>query len=96
MARCYLGIITPRGLETLVPETEHATPFLLRRAYRRRPTLAVCCWAVLAEPAAVQVRQQLELQQFRDALVTLNDEAVYMGTLLPPAAEDADTRCRPI
>ena len=31
-----------------------------------------------------------------DALVTLNDEAVYMGTLLPPAAEDADTRCRPI
>ena len=30
MNNSYLGIITSRGLETLVVETEHAAPFLLR------------------------------------------------------------------
>ena len=91
MARSYLGIVTRRGLESLVPETEHAVPFLLRRAGRWRPTPAFCCWAVLPEIAFFKTQYQLDCGHFRDALLTLNAEALHLGTLLPSTPVGADT-----
>ena len=91
MARSYLGIITRRGLESLVPETEHAAPFLLRRAGRSRPALGFCCWAVLPETAFLETQHQLDCGRFREALVILNSQALHLGTVLPSTPVDAET-----
>lgn len=73
MARSYVGIISPRGLESLLPETEHAVPFLVRRAYGRRSGEAVCYWAVMPDSTARQVETQLEARFHEDAfLVTVH------------------------
>ena len=84
----YIGIITPRGLETLVVETEHATPFLLRRAERRADDGALCCWAVLDDSTARCLMQQVHGRQFQDALHQLNAQALHLGALLPQLTED--------
>ncbi|MDA7979472.1 MAG: hypothetical protein MPJ50_11970 [Pirellulales bacterium] len=88
MARSYLGIITPRGLERLVPETEHAAPFLLRRAHRDVTQQTCCCWAVLSEITASDVRRDVSRGKFWSALARLNIEAEHLGTLLPPASDE--------
>lgn len=88
----YIGIVTPRGLEMLVVETEHAAQFLLRRAERRADGGAVCCWAVLDEKTARYVFRQIDGRRFRDALCRLNSQAVHLGTLLPPLP-DEDVFC---
>ena len=84
----YLGIVAPRGLETLVIETEHAAVFLFRRAGRRPDGDAACCWAVLDERTARNVMRQIDCRRFRDAFWQLNAQAVHLGTLLPPLTED--------
>ena len=89
MVRCYVGTISRRGLESLFPETEHAVPFLVRRAYRRRPTEAVCYWAVLPDAAARDVQRQLQWHDHEEALATLCGQASYFGTIPPSASEDA-------
>lgn len=89
MARSYVGTISRRGLESLLPETEHAVPFLIRRAYRRRPTEAVCYWAVMDDTTARDVEEQLRWQWYEEALLTLQVRAMDIGTILPPYAEDA-------
>ena len=88
MTNSYIGIVTPRGLETLVVETEHAAVFLFRRAARHADAHAVCFWAVLDEKTAKNVMRQIECGLFRDALCRVNAKAVHLGTLLPPLAED--------
>ena len=88
MVSCYVGIISRRGLESLWPETEHAVLFLLRRAYRRQPTEAVCYWAVMQDTAARHVQRQIHWQCHREALFTLRTVAADFGTILPASFED--------
>ena len=90
MVNSYVGIITSRGLESLYPETEHAVPFLARRAHRGGPTEAVCYWAVLQDSVAAEVERQLRGRHHEDALVTLRALAEHFGTIPPPPAEDLE------
>jgi hypothetical protein len=88
MRNCFVGIISPRGLESLVPETDHAVPFLARRAYRRRPTEAVCYWAVMEDSAAEHVRRQLLRHHNEDAFLALRALAEHFGTIPPQSDQD--------
>ncbi len=88
MVKCYVGIISRRGLESLLPETKHAIPFLLRRAYRREPTEAVCYWAVMQEAAALEVQRQVQSRRHEEALLALHAWAAHFGTILPPCFEE--------
>ena len=87
MVDSYLGIITCRGLELLVLETEHAERFLQRRVGRDQRQASICCWALLSEDAAWRVRLLVRLGLRLEALELLNAEALSLGTLLPEAAE---------
>jgi hypothetical protein len=84
----YLGIITARGLETLVLETEHAAPFLFRRMARQPRGEAMGCWAVLDEKTARDLTRQVAARRFEEALRQLSIRALHLGTLLPPTQED--------
>jgi hypothetical protein len=84
----YVGIISRRGLESLLPDGEHAAPFLVRRACRRQPTEAICYWAVMQDTAAKEVERQLQWQLYENALATLHECAKHFGTFLPPEFED--------
>jgi len=84
----YPGIITPRGLETLVVETEHAAPFLLRRVSRQPLGELVACWAVLDEKEAGKVARHVAGQRFQEALCQLHACAIDLGTILPPESEE--------
>ena len=88
MTNSYIGILTPRGLETLVVETEHAAPFLFRRAGRQLDGEAVCFWAVFEETTARRIMHHIDCQRFREALSLLNLQAEHFGALLPPLTED--------
>jgi hypothetical protein len=87
MVRSYVGIISRRGLELLLPETEHAVPFLLRRAYCRHSAGAICCWAVMQDAAAGEVQRQLLFRRYEDAFLSLRVKAACFGTILPPSAD---------
>jgi hypothetical protein len=89
MSNAFVGIISSRGLESLVPETEHALPFLVRRAYRRHPPEAVCYWAVMDEVVAEEVRRQLRGQCHEDAFLVLRTLSERFGTIPPPLDDDA-------
>jgi hypothetical protein len=84
----YLGIITPRGLETLVIEAEHAALFLLRRVARRPFGEAIAFWAVLDDRTARDVARQINGRHFEEALGHLNARALHFGTIPPPLQED--------
>ncbi len=88
MTNSYLGIISSRGLQTLVLETEHAALFLFRRLARRQFREATAFWAVLDEKAASNVAGHVRRGQFDEALRQLNTRALDWGTLLPPPEED--------
>jgi hypothetical protein len=95
MDNSYLGIVTPRGLETLVLETEHAAMFLLRRTRRHSASKTTYCWAVLEEDAALAVYEWITAQQFAEALRLLNLQAKHLGTMLPETADDELLRSYP-
>jgi hypothetical protein len=84
----YLGIVTSRGLETFVLETEHAAAFLLRRARLHQASTSTCCWAVLDEDAAQAVSRWIKAQQFTEALKLLNLRAKHLGRMLPEITDD--------
>ena len=88
MVNSFVGIISSRGLELLLPETEHALSFLVRRAYRRRPTEGVCYWAIMQDSAAAEVRRQLQQHRHEDAMFALGALAEYFGTIPPPTDDD--------
>lgn len=88
MVRSYLGVVTRKGLELLVPETEQAEAFVQQRI-RGHAGKAICCWAVLADPAERQVRLQLRLGRWREALVKLNQESRCLGTMMPGGDDDS-------
>ncbi len=84
----YLSIITARGLETLVLETEHAALFLLRRVARQPLGSAVAFWTVLDDKTARSVTAHVAARQFQEAFRQLNKRALHLGSLLPPLSED--------
>ena len=84
----YLGIVTRRGLETLVLETEHAAPFVLRRVARLPVGEAVGCWAVLDERTARDLTRRIGGRRFQEAFCQLHSQALHLGTLLPPLRGD--------
>lgn len=88
MTNSYLGIITTRGLETLVVETDHAAPFLFRRLSRYPRGEAFACWAILKEKTAHDLLCQIVYRRFQDALWQLNAQALDLGTLLPPLRDE--------
>ena len=90
MGRSYVGIISARGLESVLPETDHAVPFLVRRAYGRRSGEAVCYWAVMPDSTARAVELQLQAHLHEDAFRKLRGEAAHFGTILPSGVDDAE------
>ena len=79
-------MVTP-NLELLVPETEHAAPFLLRRVFDDRRAPSLCCWAVLPTTAARTIQHQIEHALYSEALQALNAAALDLGTITPPTRE---------
>ena len=67
----------------LVPESESVMRHLVERASRATREAAVCVWAVMPDEAAERVRLQLESGDFDAALVTLNQGALQIGSILP-------------
>ena len=88
MTNSYLGIITSRGLEALVLETEHAALFLNRRVARRFQGDAILCWAVLDGRSARVLTGHISARRFGEALDQLNCRAIHLGTLLPFWADE--------
>ena len=88
MAKSYIGIISPRGLVLLVPETEETAAVVMRRTYGERSREQACCWAVMPDTVVDVVQEKLSRQRFHDALVTVSSEATCCGTILPPAYDD--------
>jgi len=92
MTNSYLGIITPRGLEALVLETDHDALFLNRRVERQFQGDAILCWAVLDARTARNVIGHIGFRRFGEALDQLNRRAIHLGTLLPSWADDDQWR----
>jgi hypothetical protein len=79
MTDSYLGLVTRRGLESLVIETEHAELFVLRRARRRFSGDACCYWAVVDNTVAHQIMRHVRCRRFADALCRLRVDATHIG-----------------
>ena len=88
MLSSFVGTISRRGLESLYPETEHAVPFLIRRAYRSSPTREICYWAVMQDAVALQVQHQLVCERREDAFLILRALADYFGTISSDQMDD--------
>ena len=88
MVGSYVGIITKRGLESLIPETEHALMFLMRRLARHGHE-AFCYWVVMSEEDARRAALQIQSQHFFDALVTVNQSCVCIGSVAPGTTVDS-------
>ena len=87
MTDSYLGVITARGLERLVIETEHAARFLFRQAARWPQGEAMVCWAVLDEKTARDITRQIKCRNPEEAFRQFNTRAYHLGTLVPPGRE---------
>lgn len=83
MQRSYVGIVTARGLEALFPESERAVRLLDRRIYGPRPFLGFCCWAVLRDEVAQQVRDYLKEGDRHSAYRVLELSATAFGPIMP-------------
>ncbi len=83
MLQSYIGMASPRGLMTLVPESESVMRHLVELASRATREAAVCVWAVMPDEEAERVRVQLESGDFDAALMTLNQGALQFGSILP-------------
>jgi hypothetical protein len=83
----YLGMVSSRGLEWLLPENRDVLRFLAGRAYGQRPPCAVCCWAAMQMPAASEIQDELVDGNSDSALRLLQTSAQFLGPVLP-----SDTR----
>lgn len=88
MATSYLGIVSTRGLELLIEETEHVGLFLARRCYRRGAMRAALCWATLDAEDAEMIREMTHLGLQSAALWRLNRDAHQLGGVLPTVFAD--------
>lgn len=83
MAQSYLGIVTRKGLQWLVPETEGAEQRLRAKAQNACQGAYYCCWAVLQREIARDLQLQLRAEYYCEALIQLNVEAESLGPILP-------------
>ena len=88
MTNSYIGIISPRGLELLVLETEHAALFVFRRLARRCLSREIAFWTVLDEKVAGRIALQIQCGEYEMANQLLHVDALDLGTLLPPPVEE--------
>src|SRR3954463_542061 len=91
MLKSYVVIATRNGLQEFLPEREHVVRALVRSAYRDPARCALCCWAVVAETAALEVARQMDEGDHYAALLTLDRAATALGPILP---SNADGRTR--
>jgi hypothetical protein len=82
----YLGMVSSRGLEWLLPENRDVLRFLAGRAYGQRPPRAVCCWAAMQSPAASDIQGELDDGNPVAALRLLQTSAQFLGPVLPSDA----------
>ena len=87
MNRSYVGIVSLAGLQALYPEEDHVVRFLKRRAFRRRPNAGLM-WAVLSEENVQRIRDELGIGEPMSALLTLQTEALFCGSILPSSDVD--------
>jgi hypothetical protein len=91
MLKSYVGIASPSGLETFLPERGRTVRALVERARRRQ---AVCYWAVLPDTAAAEVERHLEHGDRESALLLLDRVATQAGPILP--SDPVCGRARPL
>jgi hypothetical protein len=84
MTDSYLAIVSSRGLERLVIETEHAAVFLFRQAARQSPGEAVVCWAVLDTKTARDITHHIKCRNHDEAFRQFSTRAYHLGALTPP------------
>lgn len=78
MLKSYIGLATPRGLESLVPEHAPAAQALAARARTRQ---SVCCWAVLPDSDAAEIGYRLAAGEATAALALLEAAAQSVGRI---------------
>ena len=83
MMRSYVGIISRRGLEWLLPESDPVLRFLAGRAYAEWPPSAVYYWAAIQTPEATEIQGQLDDGDSDRALQILQATARFSGPILP-------------
>jgi hypothetical protein len=96
MMRAYLGIVSSRGLEWLLPENESVLRFLTGRTYANCPLQAVCCWAAMHAPAAAEIQYELEDGNSCTALRLLQASALFVGPILPSDARKSGWDDKPV
>jgi hypothetical protein len=79
----YLGIINGRGLQSLFLESDYILGLLARLAYAEQPARAVCCWAAMQVPEAIEIQERLEEGDNGEALQVLRASARFLGPILP-------------
>lgn len=84
--KAYIGVASARGLETLLPEQGLVVQALVARATQRR---SVCCWAVLPDSDAREIRYRLADGEQAAALALLEASAREVGSILP-AEQNSD------
>jgi hypothetical protein len=88
MTDSYLAIVSTRGLERLVIETEHAAVFLFRQAARQSSGEALVCWAVLNVKTARDISHQINCRNYEEAFRQFTSKAYHHGMLLPSSIEN--------
>jgi len=89
MNESYLGLISPRGLESLWREHEHTARFLERRL-QRKPYRSCCgFWAVIDEAGIETIAVLLRAGRTRDAWLALERLSRHLGCIIPET-EDLD------
>lgn len=83
MMQSYVGIITHRGLESLLQESEQSRRFVARYAYQSSQGRSVCCWAAIPHSAAIDLRRLLDDGEADAALQILSSSARFLGPILP-------------
>jgi hypothetical protein len=79
----YVGIVSSRGLECFVPESERFTRSLVQRAYCQQPIRSVCYWAIVPQSQAGAVARSLGAGRPIEALGLLEAGACSLGQILP-------------
>ena len=93
--RSYVGIITSRGLEWLLPENDGVLRFLAGRAYTEWPHRAVCYWTAIQAAEAGEIQEELADGDSDRALQILQASAMFGGPILPSDVRLFDRREKP-
>lgn len=90
MIASFVGVITHRGLELFLPETETASRFMHRRLRRCRQGHACCVWFVLDGGIAEIVGELIASDEGAAAWVIVEQQARDGGILLPERSPSGD------